>query len=66
MVFFISHVLGIRTEALWATIIGLSSESVATRPAFHVLLFHSTDLILGIVAQEKVGADRIGDAKRKL
>ena len=61
MVFFINYFLGIQAEELRATVVGFSSESVTARPALHVLSFSSGDFILDIVAQEKVGIDRIGD-----
>jgi len=60
MVFFIGHILGIRTEALRTTIIYLAPEHVPSGEAFHQFLVASGILILGIVAQEEVGADRIG------
>ena len=39
-------------------------ESVFTGAAFHLFPVGPTDFILDIVAQEKVGTDRIGDVHR--
>jgi hypothetical protein len=51
MVFFVRHLLGIRTEALRAPVIYLTHESVTAGAAFHFVFAASSDIILGIVAQ---------------
>lgn len=51
--FFIGHILSIRTEALRATVVGLSGESMAAGEAFHPLPVGSGRLILGIGLQEE-------------
>ena len=64
MVFFINHFLGFRAEALRATVVDFTSEPVPARGAFHFFLFAPGDLILRIIAKERVGADRTDDVHR--
>ena len=64
IIFSISRLLGVRTEALRATVLNPARESVPTGEAFHLFLAAPSDLILGIVTQKKVGDDRIGNIHR--
>jgi len=64
MLFFICLFLGVRTEALGAPVIDFALEHVSAGEAFHLFPLAPADLILGIVAQEKVGTDRIGNVHR--
>ncbi len=56
--------LGIEAAALSAPVIDLTLESVPADPAFHLLLVTPGNLILGVVAQEQVGAGRVRNIHR--
>jgi len=56
--------LGIEAAALSAPVIDLAIESVPADPAFHLLLVTPGNLILGVVAQEQVGAGRVRNVHR--
>jgi hypothetical protein len=61
---FILNLSGVEAVTFRASVVDFACESAAARPAFHSLLVGSDDLILAIIAQQKIGAGRFSEFHR--